>query len=95
MVTENEQTTAVDWVDTITTRARGTTGSVFSASVPVGAPVAALEASEELLAQVIESVEAQGWRLDSVTTYGSAGSAYELPGYWALLVFRTAYQGRI
>ncbi|MFF1401240.1 hypothetical protein ACFVZD_47065 [Streptomyces sp. NPDC058287] len=62
--------------------------------MPISSPTTAGEAPEELLAQVIEHVEHQGWRLDSVSTYGSAGSHYELPGYWALLVFRTAYEGR-
>ncbi|MEU9396908.1 hypothetical protein AB0D86_43825 [Streptomyces sp. NPDC048324] len=94
-MTEYEQTHVVDWVETITAQARSATTRVFSASVPVGRPATALEAHEELLARVVESVEREGWRLDTVSTYGSGGSAYELPGYWALLVFRTAYEGRV
>lgn len=94
VVTEDEQTSVVDWVDAITAQARSA-ARVFSASVPISSPTAAPEGHEELLSQVVESVERQGWRLDNVSTYGSAGGPYDPPAYWALLIFRTAYEGRL
>ncbi|MDQ1022499.1 hypothetical protein QF035_000081 [Streptomyces umbrinus] len=83
------------WLSEITTQARKSQLQVFSVSVPVNAPGTPQEGSEHLLAAAIESVENQGWKLESVSTYG--GPTNNDPrygfasGFWALLVFRTTY----
>ncbi|MFE9500760.1 hypothetical protein [Streptomyces collinus] len=43
---------------------------------------------------VIEGVEWEGWTLDTMSTYGAASSYFGID-FWALLVFRTAYHGRV
>ncbi|MFB7999975.1 hypothetical protein ACFC4G_45290 [Streptomyces sp. NPDC056002] len=90
----NEQTHVADWVSTVTAEARATKGRVFSVSVPIGDPASAF-ASEPLLAQVIDQVEGQGWRLESVSTYGSPESSYAAAQFCALLVFRSTYKGLV
>ncbi|MFD8573478.1 hypothetical protein [Streptomyces sp. NPDC059639] len=77
-----------DWVSTVCADARATRGRIFSASVPLSDPGAAW-ASEPLLSRVIEEVEAQGWRLESVSPYGSPDTAYMQGAFRALLVFRS------
>ncbi|WP_394427265.1 hypothetical protein [Streptomyces sp. SGAir0957] len=88
-----DEQAAADWVSTVTADARATRGKVFSASVPISDPSAAWP-SEPLLAQVIEQVEDQGWRLASVSPYGAPDTAYTAGTFRALLVFRSAYEGR-
>jgi hypothetical protein len=62
----------------------------------VNHPEIAVHAHEQLLAEAIEGIEGQGWKLDSMSTYGSAASVYDShPRFWALLVFRTVLQGRV
>ncbi|MFJ4717473.1 hypothetical protein [Streptomyces sp. NPDC088785] len=79
-----------DWVGTVSADARAAQGRrIFSASVPISDPGAAW-VSEPLLSQVIEEVENQGWRLESVSPYGSPDTAYMMGAFRALLVFRRA-----
>ncbi|WP_406190371.1 hypothetical protein OG331_51695 [Streptomyces sp. NBC_01017] len=85
---------ASEWLDTITAQARSAQAKVFSVSVPVSHPATSDQAHEHLLSAAIEGIEREGWTLDSMSTYG-ASSAYEGTAFWALLVFRTAYRGRV
>jgi hypothetical protein len=85
-----------EWLAEITAQARSTQLQVFSVSVPVSHPETPLNAHERLLSEAIESIERQGWKLESMSTYGNSGSPYDShPRFWALLVFRTAYQAPV
>jgi hypothetical protein len=87
---------ADEWLAEITAQARSTQSKVFSVSVPVNHPEAALNAHEQLLSEAIEGIERQGWKLEKMSTYGASGSLYDShPRFWALLVFRTAYQAPV
>ncbi|MFE9651375.1 hypothetical protein ACFYO0_46360 [Streptomyces sp. NPDC006365] len=95
-----DMVSADEWLGEITAQARKSQSRVFSVSVPVNHPVTPHEVPEHLLAAAIEGVEGQGWQLDSVSTYGASLPTYLSPPYdlvprfWALLIFRTTYQGR-
>ncbi|CAM5557311.1 hypothetical protein [Streptomyces purpurascens] len=84
-----------EWLDEITAQARSSQSRVFSVSVPVNHPEIASHAYEQLLSEAIAGVERQGWKLESMSTYGTAGGVYDShPRFWALLVFRTLHHGR-
>ncbi|MFG2452762.1 hypothetical protein ACGFSG_25595 [Streptomyces sp. NPDC048512] len=88
-----------EWLYEITAEARKSGARVFSVSVPLNHATTPGLVSEPLLAAAIEGVEAQGWQLESVTSYGGALPTYTTPPhentaqFWALLVFRTTYKG--
>lgn len=90
---------ADEWLYEITAEARKSGARVFSVSVPLNHAVTPGMVAEPLLSAAIEGVEAQGWQLESVTSYGGALPTYSTPPYentakfWALLVFRTTYKG--
>jgi hypothetical protein len=87
-------TTASTWLDEIIAQARSAQAKVFSVSVPVSHPETASQAHEQLLSAAIEGIEQAGWTLHTMSTYGSS-SHYDGTRFFALLVFRTAYHGRV
>ncbi|MGW0573031.1 hypothetical protein [Streptomyces tauricus] len=91
-------TSGDDWISEITAQARKTPYRTFSVSVPLNSPFVPGHAAEHLVAAAIDHVEAQNWRLDSVSTYGSTYQAPQVGAvseHWALLVFRTTYRGQV
>jgi hypothetical protein len=65
---------ADEWLAEITAQARSAQLQVFSVSVPVSHPETPLNAYEQLLSEAIEGIERQGWKLESMSTYGASGS---------------------
>jgi hypothetical protein len=83
-----------EWLAEITAQARRTNLRVLSVSVPVSHPETPVHAYEQLLSEAIDAVEHEGWKLESMSTYGNPGSPYDShPRFWSLLIFRTAYRG--